>query len=301
MASLKLLTLISTIKRFVALMVLTEAVHTALLYFINISYGRLYDFLPKLDAPGITSSLLEISLLALGLVALNVVSVYTNNLAVNKLRWHLDDQFFAYVPRSELLTAPQILQEDCLTYARFFIDILKAVIRSLFLLPTFAYIVVSQAGAMTSMKLLGIVCALTVALPFVAKSLVKKQSALETSEARYRDFLTRNLTRDEWLELGRHTYKKAINDTFKEFNSVFKVMSGTQSLFLQILALVPFILLVPGLLADQYSFGIFKQLTNALDRVGDALSVFIDQRGSLVALKTASIRLSSLSSSNKDN
>ena len=272
-----------------AAVVILELLSIAGLYFLNTTYGQLYQAIQDYNKQGIWHAIATFSAIAFVLVLINgYVGFYCNKLA-NGLRVGLTRYYFArraHLPLAPVANEEQRVQEDFRRFGELAVEFWSAILRSVVKLPLFVGVIIT----LTSWWVGALIVAATLVGTWLTKIVGKKQillqSVQETNEANFRESL-----KDRSLTNNILFYWGIIQEQFVLINQQQKILSFVQSGLGQGFALLPFVVLMPLYIAKTITMGNFFQAVNALSKVLDSLSVLIDNRQLMVNIGTSLARV----------
>lgn len=274
-----------TAKRNLIYALILEIISVALLYFLNVQYGHLYDGISNYNTREIYSSMLRFAGLAGVLVLVGGLTTYYLNKLAFSIREGLNSYYSGKIHAlSHIENIEQRIQEDLKNFGERSCDFWGAILRSLLKLPIFVGVVVSLTQWWVGLILILSVFLGTLATKVLAKKLIALQAVQESNEANYRNSLKKAVLSNF----------ESIKYSFGLINTQIKKLSFLQSGLGQTFVLLPFVILIPLYLAKTIKMGVLMQAANAMGRVIDSLTVLIEQRQLIVNISTCLLRMETL-------
>lgn len=257
-----------------------ETLTIGLLYFLNQTYGQLYQAIQDYDPSKIWFSIGVFSALAGVSVLFNGYAGYLINKLAFELRKGLTIASRKSAGSDSLWVEcyAQNIQEDLKKFGELSCDFWVSVFKAVLKLVVFISVITSLSHWYIGALVFVSAIAGTVLTKVVSRELIKLQSQQETYEAEFRLTLT-------------HKSFRIIEAQFRKINNQIKKLSFTQSGLGQGFVLLPFILLMPMYIAKSLTMGQFFQSVNALNKIIDSLTVLIDNRQLIVQLESCLLRL----------
>ncbi len=260
------------------------ALYVFLLFKLNSVYGSLYGAIEVKDADNIYKSLGMFSGLAAVLVLVNgYAGMFSNRLAF-AIRDGLTCSTLGRLDEYNVPLIGQRVQEDMKKFSEQSMDLLGSIFKAAIKLPLFLVVVANLTQWWVGATILGVVVVGTVLVHFISKKLVLLQSIQEQNEAEFRMTCARNRP-------TMYVDFIVIKKQFAIINNRLKSLLFAQSGFGQVLAILPFFLMMPMYINGTVTMGAFFQSVNALNKIVDALSVIIDNRQTLLNIETSASRL----------
>lgn len=266
--------------------VILELVSVALLYFLNMQYGLIYQGIQDYNIPLIWKGVAFFSGLAGVLVFVGgLITYFTNQLAFLIREGLLTALFFEPGTVSVPDNLGQRIQEDLKVFGEKSCEFWFAVFRSVLKLPIFVGVIITLTHWWVGIVVVAAVVLGTYVTKLMANPLVKLQSIQESNEGNLRKTIT-----DGDILYSRLVFD-SITDMFSKINTQTKRLSFLQSGLGQGFVLLPFILLLPLYISKAVTMGAFMQAVNALGKVIESLTVIIDQRQLMVGIATSVARI----------
>lgn len=260
-----------------------EAVSITLLYNLNKQYGFLYQGIQDYKQDLIWKSVITFSSIAAALVVVNgYISFITNKLAFG-IREGLTNFYTSNIlVYGKINNIEQRIQEDLREFGKlsceFWLTVLKAAVK----LPLFLGVIISLTSWYIGLIIVVVVILGTLATKLISKKLILYQSMQETNEAEFRKSIIERKFFEAWIH---------VKSSFSLINKQIKKLTFLQSGLGQTFVLLPFIILLPLYISKTISMGQFFQSVNALSKVIDSLTVFIDNRQLLANIQTCLLRM----------
>lgn len=262
-----------------------EIVSVALLFFLNQTYGALYDGISSYNGRAIYTNMALFAGLAGVLVLVGgLTTFYANKLAFS-IREGLNTYYMERFNKLHLVeNVEQRVQEDLRNFGQYSCDFWFAVFKSVLKIPIFIGVVVTLTKWWVGLAVISAVIVGTIAVKLAANSIVTLQAKQESNEATYR----------KHLSAGIFTKFAEIKQMFNAINVRIKKLSYLQSGLGQTFVLLPFVILIPFYLSKQITMGVLMQSANALGRVIESLTILIEQRQLIVNISTCLLRMETL-------
>lgn len=275
----------SSNRRNLAYAIFLECISVALLYFLNRSYGALYDGISSYDTHKIYVGMGTFASIAGALVLTGGFTTYYLNKLAFSIREGLNTYYISKLAMlSKIDNLEQRIQEDLKNFGERSVEFWGAILRSILKIPIFVSVVVSLTQWWVGLLLVSSVFAGTLATKLLARRLIALQATQESNEANYRKGIKNELF-DNF---------HAIKQMFQLINTQIKKLSFLQSGLGQTFVLLPFVILIPLYLVKSITMGILMQAANAMGRVIDSLTVLIEQRQLIVNISTCLVRMDKL-------
>lgn len=269
------------ILKYICLVVGLEILEIAGLYKLNMIRGDLYHSIQNYLVDDIWKAIFSFCIIAAGLVITGGYLGFLINRLSFYIRTGLTKFYISLEARSEISNFEQRIQEDLRKFGDLSVEFWIAIFRSSCKLPLFLGVIITLTKWYIGVGIILAVVGGTYLTKLVAARLAILQAVQEGNEAEFRKNLTLSLY-------------KFIEDQFNLINQRLKYLSFTQSGLSQAFVLLPFISLLPLYIAKTLDLGGFFRSVDALARVIDALTVFIDNRQLLVNIQTVLHRISVL-------
>jgi len=274
-----------TAKKNLIITLILEVVAVAGIYYLNETYGALYDGIQNYDTHKIV---LNMSLFA-GIAGILVfvegfASFFLSKLAFS-IREGLNTYYTAkFAVLSSIENIEQRIQEDLKAFGEKSCNFWVAVLRSVLKVPLFVGVVITLTQWWVGLVLVASVLIGTWLTKVVARKLIALQAEQESNEATYRKGVT----------LGVFEVFMQIKECFGKINSQIKKLSFLQSGLSQTFVLLPFVILMPLYITKKINMGALMQASSAMGSVIDSLTVLIDNRSLIVSISTCLLRMETL-------
>ena len=213
------------------------------------------------------------------------------------IREHLFDRYSKTWDKVEVKNPEQRLSEDTIQFGRIMLSFLKTLINALVMLPVFLYILLSVANIWVATAGLAYALFGTYFSRRVAKPLVDLEFQQQQKEAEFRKQLTYA------VDVKSNSIFPTLDDIKKNWMHLAKrnkYLSFYTSGYSQIGVIIPYILLLPLYLSKKILLGDLFQISSAMDKVLESLSVLIESRDVMVELTMVTQRLDQLEQGEKD-
>lgn len=278
----------SKIKRLLLLAILFEIVSVIALYYLNLTYGVLYQGIQDYNTTIIWHSIAKFAGIAGLLVLINGQLGYVLTQLGFAIRLGLTDHVlsgdFNHVPM-----LAQRIQEDLKYYGELVVEVAAAVFKAAIKLPVFVGVIVTLTQWWVGAIIVGTVVIGTILTRIAGKRLVPMQAQQETNEAEFRSEIAEGRKGGAYYKFTRLTFQ------FHKIAAQTKKLSYVTSGLSQGFVLLPFIVLMPLYIAKSIPMGQFFQSVNALGKIIDSLTILIDSRQMIVQLESVLLRLTWLS------
>lgn len=262
------------------------------------SYWRkwFYNALQAYDSKNVMFYLFVFGATATVYVIVSGFTSYWTRFLEFGIREFLFDKYSKLWDKANVKNPEQRLSEDTIQFGRVMISFIRAVINATIMLPVFLFILMSVANIWVALLALGYAVLGTYFSRKVAQPLVDLEFIQQQREAEFRKQLTYAVdsksvfpTLEEikrnWLQLAKKN----------------KYLSFYTSGYLQMGVIIPFIVLLPLYLSKKILLGDFFQITSAMDRVLESLSILVESRDIMVELQMVTQRLSQLEEGDDKN
>lgn len=275
----------SKIKSLLSLAILFEIISVVSLYYLNMTYGVLYQGIQDYNTAVIWHSITKFALIAGLLVFINGQLGYI----LTRLGFAIRSGLTDYVLSRDFSQVPMLnqrIQEDLKYYGELVVEVSAAVFKAAIKLPVFVGVIVTLTKWYVGAIIVAAVVIGTILTRIAGKRLIPMQAQQETNEAMFREKLNPfafNIVKEQFHKIAFQTKKLSY------------VTSGLSQGFV----LLPFIVLMPLYIAKAIPMGQFFQSVNALGKIIDSLTILIDSRQMIVQLESVLLRLEWLRKSPK--
>lgn len=215
----------------------------------------------------------EFAAAALGACFINGRTSYVINYFSLQIRTNLTKNALETNERFKVEGFEQRIQDDCFRYPLLGITLLSNILKNIFVLVTFAIIIIMQVGVWYLLLPLGYVILGTLIAYLLAHPLIRLNYLNQVLEARFRMVL--RTFKDSEFNAMPSTYVQVFANNHSLFKTT-KKLNYFQSFYNQITVIVPHLLLFSVYFTGKITFGVFMQIAASMAHIIDAMSYLIN-------------------------